>query len=242
MERRTAWLSRKVIAVGNHVAFQLKHDAHLSEKRVVTIENGIDVNRFETPKQPDLREQLAPGVEFVILFVARYDRRKDHKAVVEAAHKLNQENRLPSGLRIIFLGGSYEEDVEQEVNDLIDKYDLMQVILRYPKTDDVISHYHMADCTILASTEEGFPNVLLESLACGRPAIVSEAANAAQIIEPGINGWQFETGNADQLASCILTAYETGLTDNLKLATKQRADRYRLEAMVDQYMQVYITG
>ncbi|MBK7416228.1 MAG: glycosyltransferase [Dechloromonas sp.] len=42
--------------------------------------------------------------------------------------------------------------------------------------------YSAADCLVLASVREGWPNVLLEAMACGTPAIASNVGGVPEII------------------------------------------------------------
>ena len=55
--------------------------------------------------------------------------------------------------------------------------------------EDVRPYYAAADCFILPSRYDPFPNTVLEAMAMGLPAIVSSRCGAAEIVEPGVNGW-----------------------------------------------------
>ena len=47
---------------------------------------------------------------------------------------------------------------------------------------------------------ENMPNAILESLACGTPAIASNLGSLPEIVDGGVNGLLFEPGNAEHLA------------------------------------------
>src|SRR2546430_15219930 len=62
--------------------------------------------------------------------------------------------------------------------------------------DAVRPLYAAADCLILPSRYDPFPNTVLEAFAMGLPAIVSTHAGAAEIIAQGVNGWVCEPDDA----------------------------------------------
>jgi UDP-glucose:(heptosyl)LPS alpha-1,3-glucosyltransferase len=54
---------------------------------------------------------------------------------------------------------------------------------------EVLPFYGAADAFILPTLYDPFPNVCLEALACGLPVLTSIQCGAAELIEPGVNGW-----------------------------------------------------
>lgn len=57
-----------------------------------------------------------------------------------------------------------------------------------------------ADFIIMPSTwYEGFPMVLVEAFACGTPALVSRLGSMEEIVEDGVTGLHFESGNTQEL-------------------------------------------
>lgn len=73
---------------------------------------------------------------------------------------------------------------------------------------DLPRWYHMADLYISPSHVDGTSVTLLEALASGLPCLVSDIPGNKEWIEPGVNGWLFRDGNADDLAAKILYAME----------------------------------
>ncbi len=71
---------------------------------------------------------------------------------------------------------------------------------------DLPRWYHMADLYISPSHVDGTSVTLLEALASGLPCLVSDIPGNREWIEPGVNGWLFRDGDADDLAEKIFYA------------------------------------
>jgi len=68
-------------------------------------------------------------------------------------------------------------------------------------------YYQMADLYISASHVDGSSVSLMEALACGLPALVSDIPANKEWVTEGFNGWLFPDGDVDALAAAILRAY-----------------------------------
>lgn len=55
--------------------------------------------------------------------------------------------------------------------------------------DKMIHKYQYFDIFIASSSEDGTPNGMLESMACGRPVIINKIGNAPELIKDGYNGF-----------------------------------------------------
>jgi glycosyltransferase involved in cell wall biosynthesis len=73
---------------------------------------------------------------------------------------------------------------------------------------DLPRYYRSADLYLSASHSDGTSISLLEAMACGTPALVSDIPGNREWVEPGINGWRFPDGDADALAQAILQVIE----------------------------------
>lgn len=72
--------------------------------------------------------------------------------------------------------------------------------------DDLPRYYRMADLYVSASRTDGTSISLLEALACGTPALLSDIPGNREWLQPGREGWYFQDGNSDELAQAILQA------------------------------------
>jgi len=75
---------------------------------------------------------------------------------------------------------------------------------------DLPRWYHMADIYISPSHVDGSSVSLMEALACGLPALVSDIPANKEWVSEAVNGWLFADGDADALAGKILTVMSQG--------------------------------
>lgn len=80
---------------------------------------------------------------------------------------------------------------------------------------------------------EGVPNVLLESAASGRVCIGSRINGTMNVIDDGVTGYLFETGNADSLIEKMETFIKL---DPAEKAAMGKAGREKVEREFDRKM------
>jgi glycosyltransferase involved in cell wall biosynthesis len=68
--------------------------------------------------------------------------------------------------------------------------------------------YNSADLYLSASHSDGSSVSLLEAMACGRPALVSDIPGNCEWVVPGENGWLFPDGDADAMAEGMVRAVQ----------------------------------
>lgn len=83
--------------------------------------------------------------------------------------------------------------------------------------------FSAADLTVLASSREGWANVLLESMACGTPVMATNVGGAAEIIRDPVAGILLDERNASTLAKAITAALADSPT---RVATRAYAEGF----------------
>jgi len=94
---------------------------------------------------------------------------------------------------------------------------------------DLPRYYRAADLYLCASHSDGTSISLLEAMACGRPALVSDIPGNCEWVTPGQEGWLFTDGSVPRLAEAILAALE----QRDRLAEMGRAARALVEKRGD---------
>ncbi|MEP7293638.1 MAG: glycosyltransferase family 4 protein, partial [Chloroflexota bacterium] len=208
---------------------------HKEAKHNIQIPNAVNTSVLTLKSNP----QPPQNPHFKALMVARIDPRKDHRTMLQALQQLRDE--LPTGFQITLIGEVTDTATQKQIETIIRRYNLTPVIRQLPATERIEDYYHATDITLLTSNSEGFANVVLESFACGVPIIISEAANTHQLVEHGINGWIFPTGDSQALAKCLRNTWQTSTEQRTQMGYRGRviAEQYSIQKMVERYQELY---
>ena len=158
---------------------------------------GIDLDRFD-PTLPEIQAEAAklrkPEV-FTFIAIGRLVGDKGINELVAAFSRLNRE--LPA-TRLILVGPQ-EKELDPLSPATLSEIESNPAIEAVGNQADVRPWLAAADCHVLASYREGFPNVVIEAGAMGLPQIVTDINGANEIIINGRNGVIVPPKNADAI-------------------------------------------
>lgn len=186
----TDWLTcacaTHIIPEGQGVLNDLKgHRVCRKPMRVLGYGNvkGVDMDRFD-PKRFNVNEN--PNHPFTFIFVGRIVGDKGVNELVEAftqLHEKYQNTRL-------LLVGRYEENLDPVRQVTLDRIKANPAIDACgPKYgEDLLVEFMKADCHVMPSYREGFPNTPMEAGALGLPNIVTDINGSREIVVDGENG------------------------------------------------------
>ena len=122
------------------------------------------------------------------------------RAFVEAARQRPE-------LRLMLLGGGSQGNLLRQI--LTDGGVMERVHFGgQVRQAELLRYYQMADLYISASHVDGSSVSLMEALACGLPALVSDIPANQEWVTERVNGWLFPDGDVEALATAILCAYD----------------------------------
>jgi len=137
----------------------------LDEKHITVLRNGVDLNAFAPKDRREAKAKYHVGDKTLVSVGALIDR-KGHHLTIKALAELKDFELLiagdgPERSRLEAL--CRDENVENRV----------RFLGRVPH-QDLAWLYSAAEASVLASSREGWANVLLESMACGTPVVASD--------------------------------------------------------------------
>ena len=137
--------------------------------------------------------------EDYILCVGRLESQKSFSHAISAFAKIHE--RFPS-LKLVIIGkGSLENDLRAQAASM----ELSEYVVFSGFQQNIEKFYLKARATILTSVYEGFPNVILESMALGTPVVAYDCPSGPrEIIINGVNGILVEYQNIEELEKSIL--------------------------------------
>jgi glycosyltransferase involved in cell wall biosynthesis len=234
---RLSWrLCQAIVVNGPHLQQQIIKGASIPPNRVILIPNGIDMLHFSHNPDPALRARLSPEGRIVAL-ITRIAAIKAPQVFIRSVGILAQRGDWPAQVRVVIVGEREDKQLQAEIDQIIVEYRLQNTVIQIDQTQPE-AYYHAADFTVLPSLSEGLPNVMLESLAAGRPVLITEGANAAGVIQDGVTGWIARTGDADHLAEVLLRALHTDV-ESMRGACRAAAAEFSMEKMVERYTALY---
>jgi glycosyltransferase involved in cell wall biosynthesis len=148
--------------------------------KITVVPNGVDPGKFFPYSQTEARRILGLPNGTFLLSVGGLVPRKGFHVLINALNILVREGRR-TDLHLVIVGeGPYRRQLERQVSDLH-----LQSHVRFVGSwphQDLHHWYSAADLFCLASDREGWPNVLLESLACGTPVVATAVWGIPDVI------------------------------------------------------------
>jgi glycosyltransferase involved in cell wall biosynthesis len=172
----------RIITVSERLR-QFAIDLGAEAAKVKTIPNGVDTTRFFLRSQADCRQKRGLSLDRkIILCAGHLIELKGHHRVIRALHGLRREG-VEAGLLIAGGPGevrSYEKEIRQAVVEL-GMQQHVQFLGAAPQRE-LAELMAAADVFCLASSREGWPNVVNESLACGLPVVSTDVGAIPEMI------------------------------------------------------------
>lgn len=232
-----------IVASAGHLRRQLIEGAGAPADRVVVIPNSIDVARFSgaEARGADMRAQLAHGARRVFVSVGRVSREKRMELIAEALGLLKREGLSLADTRLLIVGHSQEEEYQRLLDEVIAREGLGDIVTQQPTTREPEAYLAACDVSVLASPSEGLPVVALESLAAGKPVILSQGANAAEVIADGRTGWVTPSNAASDLAAALrrVIMMPDDELNAMRSVCQTEAAQYTSQALARRYMALY---
>lgn len=164
---------------------------------------GIDLRRFSPgPTALSLRERLGWRDKRVLLCTRSWEPGYGMDILLRAVASAAREH---PDCRLLLVGdGSLHDDIVS----LIEQLQLSGIVhamgrLSYDALPDI---FRLADVYVSAALSDGTSVSLLEAMACGLPAIVTDGYGNPEWVHAGENGWLAKPGDVSALAETIRQA------------------------------------
>ena len=203
--------------------------------RIEVIPTGVDLRSFQENSDPErvkaLRQKWElPQDHTILLYLGRMAKEKNLEALID---QIADSGRRDVTLLLVGDGPDREAVLEYARH--------RQVPFVYTGMvphDQVADYYRLGDIFVTASTSETQGLTYFEALAAGLPVLCLRDSCVEGVVEDGINGWQYEDGEA---FSRYLHAFcESGeLRQGMRQAALASAERFSAEAFGEAAEKLY---
>jgi glycosyltransferase involved in cell wall biosynthesis len=162
-------LKRRMVALG------------ISQQAISVVPNGVDRQKFRPALKSEARKSLGiPAEAQVILSVGHLTPNKGVLLLIKSLKLVLEAEPTKNILLVVVGSGEYRSQLEKAVSALG-----LQAHVRFMGSvahEQLYLSYSAADVSCLLSEMEGWPNVVLESIACGTPVIATPVGGIPEII------------------------------------------------------------
>jgi UDP-glucose:(heptosyl)LPS alpha-1,3-glucosyltransferase len=229
---------RAVVCNSKMVREDIRRRFRIAPEKLHVIYNGVDVEQFHPRERERLREatraHLGIGAhDMVFIYVGSGFARKGLGPAIDAVGRAaNAKFRL--------LVAGRDRDHERFVR-RAHAVGAAERVHFLGGREDMRPPYAAADCFVLPSLYDPFGAAVLEALAMGLPAIVSARCGAAELIEPGVNGWVCDPNDSAGIARLMRDAEAAIRRGDMNAAARATAERFSVDAMAAQLQRLYDT-
>jgi len=207
---------KTILASGDDTAIKemiIRSRGVLSGLPVIKFPTRINTDIFRPFNEDESRKKLnLPDTSTILLTTGRLAPFKGWKFMVDCFIIFE---KAVSDSRFYFIGEG--EDYEK-IEDYISLHNLTDKVflLGKKRPDEIAQFLNACDLFIMGSYKEGWSTSLIEAIACGTPACVTNFSSAKEIIEEGENGFVIDEHNEDLFVKAMIKA--------LKIARPVRND------------------
>jgi glycosyltransferase involved in cell wall biosynthesis len=191
----------------------------IDASRLHVLRNGVDLERFRPLDRAAARAELQIGGAPLLLSVGNLLELKGHDLVIDALATL-RATRPGAGLAII---GQGEQRAALEARARARGVAEHVRFVGLVPNERLAGWYSAADLLVLASSREGWANVLPEAMACGTPVVASPVGGTPEVVAAPEAGELMAERSADGIVQAIERLFARGIE---RAATRRHAERF----------------
>ena len=213
--------------------------AGIEERRIYSIPNGVDTNRFspvDEQQKQRIRARLGLENKFTVIFTGAFDDRKNPLLIAKAFSGFKERDDI----QLLLIGPDLDEGEQRAgIQNLIREQGIKNIILK-DFVEEIAPYYKASNLFVLPSKEEGFSNSMLEAQATGLPALVTKISGAVELIDEEKNG-TFIGSNESSIYEAIRSYAESDrkLEKQSRHARNIIVEKYSTSQVLERYLGLF---
>ena len=205
-------------------------------ENIAVIPNFICASDYRRHDVPELRRELAPNGEPLLVHVSNFRAVKRPVDCVEILARVRKRHGVDARLAMVG-DGSERASAEHRARCL----GVEQFCAFVGKQPRIVDYLSAADVLLLPSEQESFGLAALEALACEVPVVASRVGGIPEVVTDGETGCLAEVGDLDKMSAdaARLLADERWRREVGARARESAVSRYSTELVIPQYIQFY---
>ena len=231
--RRLYRRAAHVVCVSRAIRDDLADRFGVDTERMAVVPNPIDVERTRAAAAGPPPHPWCAAEPPVFVNVASLKARKGHHLLLGAFRRL----RAHAACRLLILG---EGPLRVELEDEARRLGVAGDVAFLGFVTDPFRYMARAAALVVASSCEGFPNVILEAMACGTPVISTPWLGVDDIIEDSIDGVVVPQAAAASRAAAMASVIDDAPAARRRAnAARRTVERFATARIVPEYLRLF---
>jgi glycosyltransferase involved in cell wall biosynthesis len=196
-------------------------------ERIEVLRNGVDLQLFRPVEREAARRRLAMS-RTTLVSVGHLIPRKGHDLVIHALALLPATD-------LVIIGDGPERaalDALARTTSVGDRVRFVGAVAQ----EELRDYYGAADALVLASSREGWANVLLEAMACGTPAVASRVGGSPEVVSAPEAGVLMSEQTPEGIADAVRALFARRPD---RAATRRYAEKFSWEETTRGQLEVF---
>lgn len=222
----------RIIAQSNDMRNDMVSNWSIDPNKIVLINNPVraDLIRKKSSEKPSV---IFPKDKLNYIAVGRIAEQKGFDLVIRRMAEMGDKLNFR-----LYIAGDKIENETIKIETLIADYGLANSVYLLGRQENPFALIAESDGLVLPSRHEGFPNVLLEAGALGKPVFANHCPGGIdEIVIPGINGYYCDFENQTEFEA-TLAKYQSTKFDASAIE-KSIEDRYGFNYIMDKYYKLF---
>ena len=222
-----------LVAVSKASAEEHQRCYAIPDDRVFFISNGVDGELFRpAPDRKGLRKELGlPEESFLFLFVGNDFINKGLHQAIEGLARTDPADDA----RLVVVG----RDLREPYIELARKLGVEDRVIFVGARGDVERYYAAVDVFVLLSNYEAFGNVVMESLSCGTPVVITVVGGLVDYVKHEENGLFTERRGESVGAAFNRLMKDDKLLAQLSKRARPSTETYQWGSIAKEYRELY---
>lgn len=203
--------------------------------RITVIPNFICSSDYSRQPLPELRAQLSPEGEPLLVHVSNF---RPVKRPADCVEILSRVRAQGVAARLVMVGDGPERVSVEHRARCLGVLEYCAFVGKQPKIVDYLS---VSDVLLLPSEQESFGLAALEAMACEVPVIASRVGGIPEVVTDGETGCLSEMGDVEKMSrdAALLLRDEKLRREMGRRARESAISRYSTDLVIPQYIEFY---
>lgn len=224
----------KIVAPSGGIKEDLNERFGLDKNKISVINNPFDIDFIRKQAQGSVEHSWVDSQTPLIIAVGRLVRQKGYEFLLRSVEKVLTE----IDVNLLILG---EGERRGSLIDLSKRLSIHDNVDFVGEKKNPFKYIASSDLFVLSSRFEGFPNTLVEAMACGAAVISTDCPTGpSEIITDGKDGYLVPFGDEKTLSDKILEVLNSeDIRIKLSKNARKKAEKFHIDRIIKEYESLF---